>query len=816
MTSFIHRLVVFLCLPLCVHGWGQPLQAAEPKITTWKVFPQQIGLQGTRARQRIVVHALASDGSTIDVTGKAKLRVQDNTIARLVDQRILPESDGTTKIEVQFAGTKKTVPVKVEDARVDRAISFERDVMPIFTRAGCNAGKCHGSAQGQNGFRLSLFGYDPKGDYFRLLREIPGRRINLARPENCLLVNKATGNIAHVGGQRIKPSTPTYDALVRWIKAGAKKDPETAPKAVSLEVLPKQIVLGGKEKKHRLLVQVRYSDGTSRDVTDLSQLLSNNDSIAKVSEDGVVEGGARGNAFILARFATLTQGTQVSVVPSDPNYRFPKLPSRWYNYIDDLVHKRLKQIRLKPAPRCSDEIFLRRVFIDTIGLLPTRAEYNRFMKDTNPKKRETLVDSLLKRDEFKDVWVMRWSELLQLRKANGLSSKGLRLYHDWLKRKIYTNEPVDKMVLELLGATGGTFHSPQANYFQTETVPTQIAENVAQVFLGIRIQCAQCHNHPFDRWTMDDYYGFAAFFGQIGFRPALDPREITIFHNKNGKIRHPVGKRVVSPKFLGGQVTKIGNEDPRLVLSKWLVSENNPQFARNLANIAWAHFMGKGIIDPVDDVRFSNPPSNPELLETLGRKLVTYKYDLRRLIRDICLSQTYQQSTQKHPDNPPDDRNFAQAYVRRIRAEILLDCINQVTGTKSTFSGHAKGTRAVQLMDGGVSTYFLTTFGRSKRESPCACEVKAEPTLSQALHLLNGKTVTQNVQECNLVSKLLARQMPPRKVIEELYVRCLSRRPTSAELQRLLKEVRNGAEQTQDLQDVFWALLNSKEFLFNH
>jgi hypothetical protein len=439
------------------------------------------------------------------------------------------------------------------------------------------------------------------------------------------------------------------------------------------------------------------------------------------------------------------------------------------------------------------------------------------MADTDSKKREKVIDTLLSRKEFVDIWVMKWAELLQVRTIdNRVATKPMLSYFNWLKEKIASNTPSNVMVKEILSARGGSFSGPATNYYQTETETLKIAENAAQVFMGMRIQCAQCHNHPFDRWTMDDYYSFAAFFAQIGRKQGEDPREVIIFNSGGGEVNHLVGGRAMPPKFLGGIVPELKGRDRREVLGEWLASPENPYFSKNLANIVWSHFFGRGIIDEVDDVRVSNPPANAELLDELGRRFTSYNFDFRSLVRDICMSRTYQLSTVANPTNESDTKNFARSELRRLRAEVMLDCINLVTANQEKFPGLPVGARAVHIADGNTSTYFLTTFGRAKRESVCACEVKMEPNLSQALHLINGETSNAKIRQGGLIPSMLQSGKTPTDVITEIYVRCFSRKPTEGELAKLL-ELTAGQENPQEvLEDIFWSILNSREFLFNH
>jgi hypothetical protein len=438
------------------------------------------------------------------------------------------------------------------------------------------------------------------------------------------------------------------------------------------------------------------------------------------------------------------------------------------------------------------------------------------MTSQDPKKRDALVDSLLERKEFVEMWVMKWSELLMIRSSQQVSYKAMLLYYNWLQQRIQNNIPIDQMVRELLSAKGGTFANAATNYYQNETDTLKVAENVAQVFMGMRIQCAQCHNHPFDRWTMDDYYAFANFFSQIGRKQGEDPRETIVFNSGGGDVKHPVGGKVLPPKFLGGNAPELAGKDRREVLAGWLASPENPFFAQNLVNIVWEHFFGQGIINEVDDIRISNPPVNKELLDTLAAKFTEYKYDFKKLVKDICTSRTYQLSTKTNPTNESDDRNFSHAKLRRVRSEVLLDMITSVTSTRNKFAGLPLGARAVQIADGNTSTYFLTTFGRASRGTVCSCEVKMEPNLSQALHLLNGETVQQKIQQGNLIKQWMDAGKTPEQMIDLMYISALTRRPTDKEKAGILELLQAEKDPKAALEDTFWAILNSREFVFNH
>ncbi|MFN0127402.1 MAG: DUF1549 domain-containing protein, partial [Verrucomicrobiales bacterium] len=686
-------------------------------------------------------------------------------------------------------------------------------------RGGCNTGSCHGSARGQDGFHLSLFGYDPQSDYHRITRELGSRRINLAIPEDSLLVTKSIGAVPHTGGKRFEADSALNQTLIEWLAAGAPNDDlAKVAQVTGIEIAPTQLVLEGRATRQPLTVRASYSDGSDRDVTSLATFITSNAGSAAVEAGGLVTSGERGEAFVMARFASFTVGTQVIVIPEALQYARPQPAEA--NYIDALVHEKLHKLRILPSGDASDEVFLRRVYLDTIGMLPTPDEHAAFMNDPAADKRDRVVDQLLARKEFTELWVMKFAELLQIRTnpTNQVSYKSSLLYFNWLQDRIAKNVPFNQIVREVISASGGTFKTPATNYYQIERDTLKLTENLAQVFMGMRIQCAQCHNHPFDRWTTDDYYGFAAFFAQIGRKQSEDPRELVVFNSGGGEMKHLVGGREVKPKFLGGTEPEVKpGQDRRAVVAEWLTSPENPYFAKNLANIIWAHFLGVGIVDPVDDIRISNPATNPELLDELGRRFIAYNYDFKRLVRDITTSKTYQRTTHANESNTLDGRNFSRALIRRQRAEVLLDAISQVTDTKNKFQGLPEGARAVQIADGNVSTYFLRTFGRAERATVCSCEVKMEPNLGQALHLLNGDTTHNRIGGGKVIEKQLQAGTPPAAILDDLYLRCFSRRPTAAERTELDAALAEAGEAPQQvLEDIFWALLNSKEFMFNH
>jgi hypothetical protein len=779
-----------------------------------EAYPPRIRLDSSRDRQRVLVQAVFADGRSEHVAAPA-LKPSDAKLFAVEQGVLRPLADGEGKLVVEHAGHVREIPVTVVSASSEPPLSFRLDVMPVFARAGCNMGSCHGAARGKDGFRLSLFGFDPAGDYHRITREFPGRRIDPGDPAGSLLVMKAVGAVPHTGGKRFEMESDLAATLIRWIEAGAPDDPGQVVKLVGLDLYPPTALIAGSGVAQPLVAVARFADGTDRDVTDLCWYGSNNDPTAKVSPAGLVTTGGRGEAFIMARYDTITVGTPLIVIPKDLRFTFPKEAGG--TWIDELVDRKLESLRIAPSPLCDDETFLRRVTLDLVGLVPTPEERAAFLADGRPDRRARVVEELLGRKEFVELWVMKWAEILQIRTVNNeVSPKAVLLYHQWLDRRIAANEPVDRMVRDLIAASGGTFDNPPTNYFQQERDTLKLSENVAQAFLGMRIQCAQCHNHPFDRWTMDDYYGFAAFFKQIARKRGDDPREFIIYDSGSGDMKHPVTGQAVPPKFLGGEAPKVTDRDRREALAAWIISPDNPYFAKHVANIAWTHFFGRGIVHEPDDARVSNPPSNGPLLAELGRRFAASGWDFRQLVRDIVQSRAYQRSCDTNETNALDDVNFSHAAVRRIRAEVLLDVLAEVTGTKNKFPGLPLGARAVQVADGRTTNYFLTTFGRATRDDVCSCAVRMDPSLSQALHLLNGDAANERIKQGGLVAAAIAEGKPDSEIIDGLFVRCYGRMPTERERLETVTAVTGAADRKAALEDVFWALLNSPEFIFNH
>jgi hypothetical protein len=721
-----------------------------------------------------------------------------------------------------MAGSAK---VPAPPAAPSGPVSFRLDVMPVFFRAGCNSGGCHGAAAGKDGFHLSLFGYDPAGDYYRLTQQIVGRRIDLSMPEQSLLLLKATGMVPHSGGRRFKPGSELYQTLFRWIQQGAPDDSEHVATVTGISLVPDKVVFSGKITKQPLQVIAKYSDGTSRPVNRLALYLTNNKGTADIDDNGLVTAGKRGDTFVFARFAKYTAGAEVIVLPQDKNFKWPKVPES--NYIDNLEDAKLRQLRILPSGLAPDDEFVRRVYFDLIGLPPTPEEFKSFISSKDKDKRSKLVDALLSRDEFNDLWATKWAEMLKIVSDNnssfGTDRKAAYNYYEWIREQVKKNTPLDQFARMQIASKGSNLQDPAVNLYtmlpQGQYDPKAVAQDVTQIFTGMRIQCAQCHNHPFDRWTQDDYYSFVSFFTGVKRKVASEARELYVYDDPNAPpAKHLLTGEVMPAKFLGGDAPDVKGKDPRVALAEWLTAKDNPLFRQNMANRIWAHFFGRGIVEPVDDVRISNPPSNRELIESLGQHLAGYDFDLKRLIRDICNSRTYQLSSATNATNKDDDQMFSHAHLRRLRADVLLDSLAQVTQTPTSFNEEPAGLRATQLYEGSrrSGSYFLKTFGLSQRDSVNASETRTEPTLAQALHMVNGDTIQGKINRSPVVQNMLTQKKKPEEIIDELFVRALSRKPSEPEKKKLLALVQPTPNDRKAYDDIFWALLNSTEFSFNH
>ena len=702
----------------------------------------------------------------------------------------------------------------------ERPTNFIRDVMPILNRTGCTGGPCHGSAKGKNGFKLSLRGYDPEFDYRALLFEVSGRRFNRAAPAQSLMLAKPAMQIPHEGGLRFEADSRYYKTIYKWIAEGAPFGDPALDAPAELSVEPPEIFMERPGGSAALRVTAKYGDGSTRDVSNEAVIESNSTSTAGIDDDGSVRGERIGEAAVLVRYEGKFATVPVTILNPEPGFQWRRLAQ--YNYIDKHVDAKLERLKIQPAPEASDETFLRRIYIDLTGIPPTPEQARAFLEDpASPRrKRGRLIDRLIGSREFVDHWTLKWGDLLQSNRKH-LGEKGTWAFRQWIRDAIASNQPYDDFARELLTSIGSTFRSPAANYFRVNDDPKLAMETTTQLFLGVRMVCAQCHDHPFEKWTQNQYYQLAAFFAAVGMKPGFDADEQIVYLKRSGNdIKHPKTNKVVDAEYLiaSAGLPQIADfRDRREALAEWLTSAQNPFFAKAIVNRVWSYFLGRGIIEPVDDIRGSNPPINPALLDALERDFVASGFDLRHLIRAIVNSRTYQTGIETNKWNENDEVNFSRFLPRRLPAESLLDAITVATGSRPNFPDVPEDFTAQQLPDPHVGKGgFLDMFGRPERESSCECERRSDLSLPQAMNLVNGPTLAEAVAdpEGRLAEAILAGKSD-RELVEELYLAALSRFPSPVEMDSALTYMRSASGRAAQAQDLLWALINSNAFLFN-
>jgi hypothetical protein len=781
-----------------------------------QVIPELVVLDGHESSQRLLVSLSGSSGRARDLTREATYRsLNDHCCTVDALGRVSAQTDGQTLVEVTVGDSTAQVAVTVRNAEQPRQPTFHTDVAPILSRFGCNSSACHGKAEGQNGFKLSVFGFDQQADYDALVREGRGRRVFPAAPDESLLLGKASGMVPHGGGARLSVNSKEYRVLRDWIAAGARWMPQT-PRVVSIEVFPNERILEF-ESQQQLLVMALFDDGSRRDVTDLARFRSNNEGMASVDEQGLVHvGKATGHVAVMAEFLNHMDTLQILIPnPDTQNQTAPAVDSS-ASIIDRLVGQRLRQLNISPASLTDDATFMRRLYVDTIGTLPTAAETRQFLADDSEDKRAKLVEDLLKRPEYAVYWALRWSDILHVDRAV-LGHRRAYAYYRWIRQNLESNRPMDEFARDITTASGFLDESPQGSFYQALTEPGARASAFSQVFLGIRIDCAECHHHPFDRWSQQDYYGMTAYFARVSTKPL--PLGDTLLMDDTVKTIHPRTGEEVAARPLGASDTLSSTaNDPRAVLAEWLTAADNPWFARNLANRTWAHFFGSGLVEPVDDVRQTNPSSNGVLLQALAVHLKSHDYDIKSLIRLIATSDAYQRATDTHRSNETDTQNASRAQLRPIPAEVLLDAISQTTGIPSQFDGVPAGTRAVELWDSKLQHPFLRLFGRPERKTACECERASEPSVSQVLHIMNSPEIFARLNHQGGTVSMLVREIPETsRLIEELYLTFLNRFPTDSERQTAGRYLSDSTASRRDAAvDLAWSLMNTLEFTFNH
>ncbi len=822
-SSSIRARAAFLALVLAL-TLAAAAVATGASLTALEVVPARVELRGPFAQQRVVVIGRRADGSSVDLTARVELASETPAVAGTgaIDDETRPAINATGNgdglVRVSWEGLEARVPVTVSGFDTATPPSFAHDVVSGLTRAGCNGGSCHGAQHGRGGFKLSLLGYEPDVDERAIVHDAFGRRVSRSDPAQSLLLRKPLGRLPHEGGVRIVPGSTFHRTLARWVEAGAPGPRPDEPVVESIDVFPDAGVLAVDEPAH-LLVTARLSDGSTEDVTGKVLLGSLNDGVATVDDEARVVARSPGETAVMVRYQGQAAVSRVTVPYRRLEDHGELAAFEASGGIDEIVASKWKTLGLLPSELASDGEFIRRVFLVAIGTLPTPAEVRRFLDDPDAGKREKLIDAVLERPEYVDYWALKWGDILRIDR-NTMNEKGMWSMYNWLRSELRENRPLDAMVRALITAQGSTYTSGPTNYYRVARRPNDLAETTTQVFLGVRLQCAQCHHHPFEKWTQEDYYGMAAFFARLGVKRSSEfgvyGREEIVHVKSSGDVRHPKTGKVVPPTPLDAEPVDDA-ADRRRALAGWLTSPDNRLFARNLANRLWGYVMGRGIVEPIDDMRVTNPPTMPRLLEALADELIGSGFDQKQLLRTIMRSRIFQLSSRERPENAGDEVFHSRFLVRRLPAEVLLDALVHVTGVPESFSGLPAGTRAIQLPDARFDSYFLESFGKPKRAIACECERVSRPNMAQALHLINGEFIEKRLgKKGGRVQRAIDEGLDDAAVIEDFYLAAFSRRPTAAELEKVTRFVAAAPSKKEGLEDILWALCNASEFLFNH
>ena len=803
----------FITLLPCL-AWAD--DAAEVGQPSSIVFEQaKVELLGKRARQQVLVTGKYSADDVRDLTTFATYTSSNPAVVTMDGSVALPAGNGEAMISATVAGHTITLPVIVKNVELPAPISFKNETQMALTKSGCNMGACHGSPSGKGGFRLSLRAYDPELDIMTVRSEFFGRRTNIMEPGESLLLRKPLMEVAHGGGKRLMKGEPSHKVLEQWIAEGMRLDPATEPDLVRIETIPSRRVLHQPAARQQIMVLGHFTDGSIRDLTQLADFSSSNESVGSVNTRGMVTKNGRGETAVLARYLDKMSTTYMTFLEEVPGFAWNNPPEN--NFVDTAVFEKLKQLQILPSDLCTDDEFLRRVTLDLTGRLPTSEEAKAFLAEASPSKRSLLVDRLLDSDEFASFWALKWGDVLRSN-SKKLKVAGVHKFRQWIYESIRNDKPLDEFARELLTANGSVFENPAANFWRASRDPQDATETTAQLFLGVRIQCAKCHNHPFERWTQDNYYGIAAAFARVGRKNSVDAEEEVIFTQAGGEVTQPrTNKQMKVHLLLKGDVDVPPDQDRRVVFAQWLTSPENPFFAKSVVNRIWGHMFGRGIVDPIDDFRDSNPPSNARLLDELSQQFAGHHFSQKWAIRTICNSRTYQLSSRKNAFNKDDEIYCSHANTRLLSAEQLLDGICAVTSVPEQFPGMPLGTRACELADPPTDHYFLKVFGQPQREMACQCERSSESNLSQALQMINGPVVHNKLRADNgRIATMIKENKSEDEIITSLYLAALSRNPSAEELQASKNHLASQPDRRQAFEDVGWAILNSKEFLFQH
>lgn len=781
------------------------------------IFPADAVLHGTQGRQAAVVQVL--DGQVVrhQAAEGLKLRSLDPSIVRIEEGVLVPVANGRATVEAEYDGLRTQAPVVVEAMDEPFEWSFRNHVESVLARAGCSSGACHGALAGKNGFKLTLRGYGPELDHQAITRQARGRRIVPGDPGRSLILTKPTGALPHGGGVRFDVGSYPYQILSEWIADGAQPPRPDDPRLDRLEVLPPAVVVE-LQARQQLVVRAHFTDGRVEDVTRLAKFTSTNETVARVDEHGVVDVMGHGQAAVTVWYLSQVAAASVTVPFAGAEAAESYAQFEVRNVLDQLVLDKLTRLNLAPSPPVDDAEFLRRAFLDTIGVLPTAEEARRFLDDPAPDKRDRLIDALLDRPEFVDYWAYKWSDLL-LVNSERLGPAATWAFYNWIRNEVAARTPWDEMVRRIVTAQGSTLENGATNYFVLHEDPLDLAETTSMAFLGMSIGCARCHNHPLEKWTNAQYYGMANLFARVRTKESSGGAK-TVFSSPDGDLIQPLSGNPQPPRPLDADPLPFDSTvDRRVYLAEWLTSPENAYFSRSITNRVWANFFDVGLAENVDDLRLTNPASNEALLSAAARHLIDNRYDLRALMRLILQSSTYQRSSQVLPSNQADTRFYSRYYPRRLRAEVLLDALSQVADAPTEFPGYPIGWRSQQLPDSAVASYFLRTFGRPERVITCECERSDEPSMVQVLHLWNGETVNKKLERSgNRVDQLLASGKSDGEIIDEVFLAALSRFPTAQEKERLLPLLMPTEEAPRRvlLEDLIWGVVSSREFLFNH
>jgi hypothetical protein len=787
--------------------------AAQEEPAEFIVEPAIVKLRGPQAIYSLLVTGKAPGGQLVDLTHDAKYQSSQPNIAKITSRGVIRSvADGKAEIVVEAAGKTARVQVDIQGTQQPRVFHFENDIVPLLSRYGCNSAGCHGNSGGQNGFKFSVFGFDSEADYNALVKEARGRRVMHSAPEASLFLAKPSGRLPHGGGIRIHVGSDEYELIRGWIAAGTPRGDPLASKVIAVRVEPKERVMRMKGQQ-QMRVIARHADGREMDVTGHARYQANQEALASVSAEGLVSvNETPGEVAIMASYMNCVDIFRAVVPRPDVISQYPAFPEN--NFIDGHVIRKLKKLNVAPSDLCGDTDYLRRIYLDVIGTLPTAGEARRFLGDKRGNKRELIVDELLERPEFADYWALKWADTLRVDRQI-LGHKRAYAYYRWIRESIAHNKPFDRFARELLTAEGPLQESGPANFYKVVAKPGETASTLSQVLLGVRIACAECHHHPYDRWSQTDYYGMQAFFTPVSLRPSARGESIQV--QGDPVTKHPRTGATVQPYALATTMPdKAPLGDRRIVLAEWMTSPQNPWFARNLANRVWAHMLGRGLVEPIDDVRDTNPASNPELLDALSKHVVETKFDVKRLIRAIANSRAYQLSSKPNPSNEKDEMNYSRSLFRRLDAEVVLDMVSQTLGVPEKFGGAPPGTRAIQLWDSKVTHYFLKLYGRPQRATACECERVHEPSVSQVLHLLNSPEIHAKLtHERGNVAKWVRAKKSDAELIDEIYLTFYSRLPDEAERKTALQYLqRHAGQRRQAAEDLAWTLMNTLEFVF--